>query len=97
MYLRPESMGGGIGDLLHGIQRELDDDPNAPDLTRTDGVGARAQPPAQRDFGIGGQILRAMGLPNFGCWPAAPRIYRASSLWPHHHGHRPVCDDESDD
>ncbi|MAW42197.1 MAG: 3,4-dihydroxy-2-butanone-4-phosphate synthase [Phycisphaerae bacterium] len=62
VYLRPESMGGGIGDLLHGIQREVDDDPNAPDLTRTDGVGARAQPPAQRDFGIGGQILRAMGL-----------------------------------
>jgi len=35
---------------------------NAPDLTRTEGVGARAQPMDSREFGVGGQILRDLGL-----------------------------------
>ena len=35
---------------------------NAPDLTRVDGVGGKAQPMDKRDFGIGGQVLRDLGI-----------------------------------
>ena len=98
VYLRPESMGGGIGDLLHGIQRELDDDPNAPDLTRTDGVGARAQPPAQRDFGIGGQILRALGLTQLRLLASStPDLPGLQAFGLTITGTVPFADDESED
>ena len=37
-------------------------DANAPDLIGAGGAGARAVPMDRRDFGIGGQILRDLGL-----------------------------------
>ena len=61
VYLRPEVIGDGLRDRLQRIRRP-DDDVNAPDLTRTDGVAARAHPIEQRDYGVGGQILLALGL-----------------------------------
>jgi len=62
VYLRPEGAGDGIGARLHRIQRFGRDDINAPDLTRADGIGGRAQPMDHREFGIGSQILRDLGL-----------------------------------
>ncbi|MCA9291723.1 MAG: 3,4-dihydroxy-2-butanone-4-phosphate synthase [Phycisphaerales bacterium] len=62
VYLRPEGVGDGLRDRLQKISRPASDDVNAPDLTRTDGLAAKARPMDQRDFGIGGQILRDLGL-----------------------------------
>ena len=75
-----------------------DDDPNAPDLTRTDGVGARAQPPAERDFGIGGQILRAMGLTQLRLLASStPDLPGLQAFGLTITGTVPFADDESDD
>jgi 3,4-dihydroxy 2-butanone 4-phosphate synthase / GTP cyclohydrolase II len=62
VYLRPEGAGDDLRSRLQRISRPGADDVNAPDLTRIDGVGWRLQPMDQRDFGIGGQILRDLGL-----------------------------------
>lgn len=62
VYLRTESEGSDLSDLIHQVRRQGPDDVNAPDLTRLGGIGARAQPMDQREFGIGGQILRDLGL-----------------------------------
>jgi 3,4-dihydroxy 2-butanone 4-phosphate synthase/GTP cyclohydrolase II len=35
---------------------------NAPDLTRVDGIGGGSHPMDARLFGVGGQILRDLGL-----------------------------------
>jgi 3,4-dihydroxy 2-butanone 4-phosphate synthase/GTP cyclohydrolase II len=61
VYLRPEGAGAGLAARLQQFQRPAED-VNAPDLTRPDGIGAKAQPMDRRDFGIGGQILRDLGL-----------------------------------
>jgi len=61
VYLRPEGSGEDFFARLQQIRRPADD-VNAPDLTRTEGVGARAQPMDSREFGVGGQILRDLGL-----------------------------------
>jgi len=62
VYLQTESEGSDLTDLIHQVRRRDADDVNAPDLTRPGGVGTRAQPMDQREFGIGGQILRDLGL-----------------------------------
>jgi 3,4-dihydroxy 2-butanone 4-phosphate synthase/GTP cyclohydrolase II len=62
VYLRPERVGDGLRDRLQQIRRPAGTDVNVPDLTRVDGVAARAQPMDQREFGIGGQILNDLGL-----------------------------------
>lgn len=62
VYLRTEDPGAAIESRLHQVQRPLRDDVNAPDLTAPGGIGGRAQPMDQRAFGIGGQILRDLGL-----------------------------------
>ncbi|MDZ4829212.1 MAG: 3,4-dihydroxy-2-butanone-4-phosphate synthase [Phycisphaerae bacterium] len=62
VYLRPESVGDDLRDRLQQIRRDGHDDVNAPDLTRVDGIGGRAHPMAYREFGIGSQILRDLGL-----------------------------------
>ncbi|MHC5023524.1 MAG: 3,4-dihydroxy-2-butanone-4-phosphate synthase, partial [Planctomycetota bacterium] len=62
VYLRPEESGEGLRARLQKISRPDRDDVNAPDLTRTDGVAARAQPLDRRDFGTGMQILRNLGV-----------------------------------
>lgn len=62
IYLRPEGVGDDLRGRLLKIRRPAADDVNAPDLTRSDGIGGRVQPMDHRDFGIGGQILRDLGL-----------------------------------
>lgn len=62
VYLRPEGVGADLRARLQQIRRGAGDDVNAPDLTRIDGIGGRAQPMAHREFGVGSQILRDLGL-----------------------------------
>ena len=61
VYLRPEGAGEDFFARLQQIRRPRDD-VNTPDLTRTEGVGVRAVPMDSREFGVGGQILRDLGL-----------------------------------
>jgi 3,4-dihydroxy 2-butanone 4-phosphate synthase/GTP cyclohydrolase II len=61
VYLRPEGSGEDFFARLQQIRRPSDD-VNSPDLTRTEGVSVRAQPMDSREFGVGGQILRDLGL-----------------------------------
>jgi len=61
VYLRPEGSGDDWRARLQRIRRGPDD-AEMPDLTRADGVAGRAQPMDQREFGIGGQILRDLGV-----------------------------------
>jgi len=62
VYLRPEGVGDDLRGQLQRIRRPARDDVNAPDLTRPDGVGGKAQPIDHREVGIGSQILRDLGL-----------------------------------
>lgn len=62
IYLRPEGFGEDLASRLLRINRPDVQDVNVPDLTRVDGIASRAQPMDKRDFGIGGQILRDLGL-----------------------------------
>ncbi len=62
VYLRSEGSGFDLPDRLQRIHRPERDDPNAPDLTRPDGVAAGVHPMDLREFGVGGQILRDLGL-----------------------------------
>jgi 3,4-dihydroxy 2-butanone 4-phosphate synthase/GTP cyclohydrolase II len=62
VYLRPEGFGDDLRGRLQRIRRPHADDVNSPDLTRPDGLGARVKLPDLREFGIGGQILRDLGL-----------------------------------
>lgn len=62
VYLRPEAVGADLRARLQQIRRNGRDDVNAPDLTRIDGIGGRTHPMAHREFGIGSQILRDLGL-----------------------------------
>lgn len=61
VYLRPEGFGDGLEQRLTALRRRAID-ADAPDLTSPTGIGASAVPMHQRDFGIGGQILRELGL-----------------------------------
>jgi 3,4-dihydroxy 2-butanone 4-phosphate synthase/GTP cyclohydrolase II len=76
VYLRPEGYGETLGCRLLRINRPEADDVNAPDLTRTDGVAARAQPMDNRNFGLGGQILGDLGLSKLRILTNHPRTYR---------------------
>ncbi|MCH2135298.1 MAG: 3,4-dihydroxy-2-butanone-4-phosphate synthase [Phycisphaerales bacterium] len=63
VYLRPETMGDTqLSAMLHRVRRPETDDPDCPDLTRPDGVAAKAVPIDTRNTGTGSQILRALGL-----------------------------------
>ena len=62
VYLRTEGAGEDLPGRLAQIRRPGRDDVNAPDLTRADGIGGGAQPMDARLFGVGGQILRDLGL-----------------------------------
>ncbi len=62
VYLRPEAVGDGLDRLLSTIKRgRHDSGADTPDLARPDGH-ASSLPSHMRDFGIGGQILRNLGL-----------------------------------
>lgn len=62
IYLRPEGHGDGLHQRLIALRRGVPLADDAPDLHSPRGVGAHAMPSAQREFGIGGQILRELGL-----------------------------------
>lgn len=63
VYLRPESVGDGLRERLQSIRRgSLDTGADLPDLRRPDGIAGNAVPMHLREFGIGGQILRNMGI-----------------------------------
>lgn len=62
VYLRPEGVGDDLRGRLQKIRRPARDDVNAPDLTRTDGIGSANRPMDYREYGIGVQILRDLGL-----------------------------------
>jgi 3,4-dihydroxy 2-butanone 4-phosphate synthase/GTP cyclohydrolase II len=76
VYLRWEDVGEGVPERLPnwiyppGPART---DTNAPDLTGARGPGARAVPMDRRDFGIGGQILRDLGLTRLRVLTNAPK------------------------
>ncbi len=61
VYMRPESGNEEISGSLHEVSRR-EEDVNAPDLARPDGVGSKVIPMDQRELGIGSQILRDLGL-----------------------------------
>jgi len=62
VYLRSEGSGFDLSARLQRMQRSATLDVNAPDLTRPDGIGAKAHPMDLREFGVGGQVLRDLGL-----------------------------------
>jgi len=62
VYLRSEGSGFDLPDRIQRIHRPGSADVNVPDLTSPAGIGARAHPMDLRQFGIGGQILRDLGL-----------------------------------
>ena len=63
VYLRPEHLGDSpLSQLLHRVRRPAVDDPDMPDLTRSEGAGGRAVPIDTRNTGTGSQILRELGV-----------------------------------
>lgn len=65
VYLRPESTGDSLAQRLQSIRRGsgvFDPGADNPDLTHPAGHASNAIPAHMRDFGIGGQILRNLGL-----------------------------------
>ena len=76
VYLRPEGHGEDLHSRLLQIRRPHEDDVNAPDLTRANGVAGRAQPMDHREYGIGGQILHDLGLRRLRVMTNHPRPLR---------------------
>lgn len=62
VYLRPSGVGEGLLGRLQTLTTPMGRTADAPDLTDPRGVGARAVPMDRRDFGVGGQILRDLGV-----------------------------------
>jgi 3,4-dihydroxy 2-butanone 4-phosphate synthase/GTP cyclohydrolase II len=65
VYLRPDGAGEVLSERLQAWMYPTDSGIGAiegPDLVGAEGAGARALPMNRRDFGIGGQILRDLGL-----------------------------------
>ncbi len=79
VYMRPESGNAEISGALHEVARR-EEDVNAPDLARPDGIGAKVVPMDQRELGIGSQILRDLGLSKLRLLTNHPRP------WPTLHG-----------
>jgi 3,4-dihydroxy 2-butanone 4-phosphate synthase/GTP cyclohydrolase II len=61
VYLRPEGQGDALHHRLTAMRRS-GIDLDAPDLTSPLGIGAGAIPMHLREYGIGGQILRDLGI-----------------------------------
>ncbi len=79
VYMRPESGNAEISGALHEVARR-EEDVNAPDLARPDGIGSKVIPMDQRELGIGSQILRDLGLSKLRLLTNHPRP------WPTLHG-----------
>ncbi|MHC4275511.1 MAG: 3,4-dihydroxy-2-butanone-4-phosphate synthase [Planctomycetota bacterium] len=76
VYMRPEGVAEDWRGRLQTIRRPDHDDINRPDLTRGDSVAARVQPMDQRDFGVGSQILRDLGLRRLRILTNRPKLLR---------------------
>ncbi|MHC4320572.1 MAG: hypothetical protein ACYS1B_18795, partial [Planctomycetota bacterium] len=76
VYMRPEGVAEDWRSRLQTIRRPDHDDINRPDLTRGDSVAARVQPMDQRDFGVGSQILRDLGLRRLRILTNRPKVLR---------------------
>lgn len=61
VYLRPSGRGEALEERLITLSQDIVPD-DAPDLSTGHGIGASALPMHQREFGIGGQILRELGV-----------------------------------
>ncbi len=61
VYLRPSASGDGLSDSLVRL-RNVQEKPDGPDLHSAGGVAAQALPMSMRSFGIGGQLLREIGV-----------------------------------
>ena len=79
VYMRPESGNAEISGALHEVARR-EEDVNAPDLTRPDGIRSKVIPMDQRELGIESQILRDLGLSKIRLLTNHPRP------WPTLHG-----------
>ena len=63
VYLRTLSEGADLFQMIHQVRTGgADADVNLPNLVGSGGVGAKSHPVHQREFGIGGQILRDLGV-----------------------------------
>jgi 3,4-dihydroxy 2-butanone 4-phosphate synthase/GTP cyclohydrolase II len=62
VYLRTEGHGDELSERLTRFRRTHAHAADAPDLLSPHGVGASTVPMDQRAFGVGGQILRELGL-----------------------------------
>ncbi|TVQ59142.1 MAG: 3,4-dihydroxy-2-butanone-4-phosphate synthase [Phycisphaerales bacterium] len=62
VYLRPEGAGDELHQRLQILRTRRAYTPDEHDLTHPDGPGASAIPMHLREFGVGGQILRELGL-----------------------------------
>jgi len=63
VYLRPEGVGDELDQRLLAIRRGVfRSGEDVPDLTHPSGHGAESIPMPHREFGIGGQILRDLGI-----------------------------------
>lgn len=75
LYIRPESIGEDLRARLQQIHRPISENINTPDLTRADSIAARAIPIDQREIGVGGQILRDLGLTRLRVLTNHPHTY----------------------
>lgn len=63
VYLRPSGVGDGLLGRLQTLSTQPSDSMHShPNLTDPNGIGGKAMPMDRRDFGVGGQILRDLGL-----------------------------------
>jgi 3,4-dihydroxy 2-butanone 4-phosphate synthase/GTP cyclohydrolase II len=84
VYLRPEGTGEGGSPLLQAWMYPpwpATEGVSGGDLTSAAGIGARAMPMDRRDFGIGGQILRDLGLRQLRVLTNSPkRLYHLAAF-----------------
>jgi len=62
VYLRPQGVGNGLAQRLQRIRRPALDDMDVVDAMANEGAGDFNVPRELREFGVGGQILRALGI-----------------------------------
>ncbi|MDX9911614.1 MAG: 3,4-dihydroxy-2-butanone-4-phosphate synthase [Phycisphaerales bacterium] len=78
VYLRPEGTGDGLSGRLTAIRRDLfDSGADRPDLVNPRGVAGNAMPMHLREVGIGGQVLRQLGLRKLRLLTTSPKNYPA--------------------
>lgn len=62
VYLRPEGIGDELHNRLTALRRGLAPLDDAPDLKSAAGIGATSVPMHDREYGIGSQIVRDLGI-----------------------------------